>query len=491
MSPLVLALVLAAAAPSPAQKAKELAGRKAWDELYLAFSAGDANTVPKEQRAAVSGALTRGCEALLSEDAVMAAALGERATVFDESAPALHCSAYAARRTEQRAAAEAALRKGLERFPKDGAFPLELGKLLLEEQDSAGAVAALERVPPRAKEAAEARKLLQQARQSAQEESAARTEASRIERQLAGATRLPAQAPPPISGPQPSPGDDEDSVASLTGGGRGSARMVKAPTVGSESRVDATGRRVRANRRFVIKYYNNDRDFQQRADYEGKVVEILDEAYFFTRGQLGLARETPVLVVLYSKAEFAQAFGEYLAQVVAGRYASSAIRINDAIKLTKETKATLVHEYIHATVADMCGGEDMDMATLPLWVNEGIAKYLEWVYLGRDGPDPALKQEMLGLGAQNALFPLRFMVDMAPARTSAPDIAYAVSAVAVREMIRREGIHRLLTFMKEICLGNHEHKMESRKSIDQALRTHYGMTMEELDDAVVSSLKSR
>ncbi|MFY0580528.1 tetratricopeptide repeat protein [Cystobacter fuscus] len=59
--------------------------------------------------------------------------------------------------TDQRGAAEEALRQGLEHFPKQGYFGLELGRLLLEDKDPEGALAVLRRVPSRAPEAPQAR----------------------------------------------------------------------------------------------------------------------------------------------------------------------------------------------------------------------------------------------------------------------------------------------------------------------------------------------
>ncbi|MCP3101157.1 hypothetical protein LZ198_19970 [Myxococcus sp. K15C18031901] len=488
MRAFVLALVLAASAPTPAQKAKELSSKKAWDELYLAFSSGDANTVPKEQRAAVSGALATGCEALLAEDMVMASALGERAVVFEETAPALHCVATAARRTDQRAAAEAALRKGLQRFPKDGSFPLELGKLLLEEQDSVGAVAALEQVPPRSKEGAEAKKLLQQARQSKQQESDARSEAARIERQLGGATRLPTEAPPPVPLSGSTPRYEQEPVTELTVGNRNAGgKMVKAPTVGFESSVDSAGKRVRANRRFVIKYNNNSRDFRQRANYEGRVVEVLEEAYYFARDTLGQARENPVEVVLYSADEFRDELGAGAAAMAAGLYSANAIRINNAVELTKEAKATLVHEYIHAVVDDFCGGGNRDNDTIPLWLNEGLAEYLEWKYLKQEGPTRNLWAHMRQAQVEQDVPSLHFLVNNAPITSSNPMVGYGVSALAVRELVRREGYRRILRLIEDLC-ENRGTGMNRGKYFEKALRTHYGLTMDELDKELAKQI---
>ncbi|NVJ27742.1 MULTISPECIES: peptidase MA family metallohydrolase [Myxococcus] len=478
MRSLFVALLLAASPQTPAQKAKELSGQKSWEELYLAFSSGDAKAVPEEQRATVSGALVKGCQALMKDDSVMAYSMGERAVLYEESAPALRCLASAAQKTEQRAAAESALVKGVTRFPKDGSFPLELGKLLLEEQDFVGAQAALEKVPPRAKESAEAKKLLQTARQHTLQEDAARSEATRISRRLGNASAQPGQTRPASA-----MGGDEAAVVSLE---TRPGMSVRAPKVGFESGVSANGMRVRSNSRFVISYFNNDRDFGQRADYEGHIVEILTEAYHFTRGVLGEARESAVSVKLYSAQEFGSVFGGRAARMVAGRYSDNGIAINNAMELTKQTKATLVHEYVHATVADICGGGDGDMVFLPIWFNEGLAMFVEWKYLDVPGPDMEMVDQMRTVLADpsfGGLISVRQMMDVAPMNTPNAPMAYAISGLAVQELMRREGAHRLLTLTRDVC--------KRKVRFEAALKTHYGMTLEELDSEVEKVVRKR
>ena len=92
--------------------------------------------------------------------------------------------------------------------------------------------------------------------------------------------------------------------------------------------------RTRTHGGFDIRYFNNERDFGQRADYEGRIAEALDDASGFTRRILGFARERPVEVILYTRDEFRAHMGERAARSVAGLYSMDAIRINDAAELT-------------------------------------------------------------------------------------------------------------------------------------------------------------
>ncbi|RKH34824.1 peptidase MA family metallohydrolase [Corallococcus sicarius] len=449
-----IAILLLAAAPPP-QKAKELAAQKQWEELYLAFAAADPSAYPEAQRPLVAGPLLKGCEALLAEDAVMAYSLGERAVAFQETAGALRCLAKSALKTDQRASAEEALKKGLENFPKDGAFGLELGRLQLQDEDSTAALATLERVPAKSKESKEARQLIQRARAKASAEGVARREAERIEQRINGE------------------GDTRTAKGSEVGGD------IRPASLSYESGVGKDGMRVRANRRFSIRYFNSERDFGQRAEYEGKVVSALDEAYDFTQRTLGQARERQLDVVLYTRDEFRTHLGPTYAARVAGLYHDNAIRMNDAAELTQMTKATLVHEYVHAALDEICkGGGD----ALPRWFNEGLAEYIEWRYLGLDGPPRHLKDMMRGAAKQDRLPKLSDMDSRAPISMASPEVAYGTSAMAVRELVRLGGADKLLSFVQSV---------DRTTPFEKALQAAYEKDFAGLDQAVRTALSGR
>ena len=246
-----------------------------------------------------------------------------------------------------------------------------------------------------------------------------------------------------------------------------------------ESGMGADGMRTRSNGRFVIKYFNNQRDFGQRADYEGRIVSALDEAHGFTHRVLGEARTAPVDVVLYTREEFRTHHGERAARAIAGLYSDNAIRINDAAELTRQTKATLVHEYVHAAVDEFCGSRHHN---LPTWLNEGLAEFVEWRYLGGDGPPAALAAEMRGAIKDGQLPSLTQMAQGSLIGMGDPQMAYATSAVAVRELVRQGGTGKLLTLIRAVGGGT---------SFEEALQTHYGKTVSKLEDEVKSALSRR
>ena len=455
MGPLLLAVLLAASPPSPAQ-ARKLATQKAWDELYLAWSTVEARGYEPADRRAVAAALLQGCEALASSDAVMAYSLVERAVLFDATAPGLRCLVRTALATQQRGAAEQALRQGVERFPQEGHFGLELGRLLLEDKDAPGALEVLQRVSPRAPEAAQARALMLRARSASAQESQARAEARAqardVERRFSG--EEPAEDAAPAS---------DTSGLSYTSG------------------VGEDGMRTRANSRFVVRYFNNARDFGQRAEYEGRIVSALDEAHLHTRQVLGEARGSPVDVVLYTREEFRTHQGATLARLAAGLYAAGAIRINDAAELTPQTKATLVHEYVHAVVDDLVRSPEGGQS-VPIWLNEGLAEYVEWRYLGSDAPPSALASRLRGAARAGELPSLSQLAGQALLQHSDPALAYGLSALAVRELLSQGGPGKLLALVREVGRG---------APFEEALRRRYGQGIPELDQAVKAALSHR
>jgi len=449
-----LVAVLIAAAPASANEAKVLAKAKNWDELYLAFSAADPSKFPAEERRAIGQALNKGCEALQKKDAVMAYSLGDKAVAFEPAADALLCLAHAGRATQQRGAAEQALRQGLSQHPeRASAFALLLGQQLLEDRDPAGALAFLSQVPKRTKEYGPAQALLKKARAQRAEEQDARQQAKALERRIA----------------RGEPTGDVEPARATSRGAAGSSGAESA-SLTYASGEGPGGMRTRANGRFVLKYFNNDRDFGQRAEYEGQIAQAMDDAYETSQRILGEARGAPVDVVLYSREEFAAHFSARTAQRVAGFYFGDSIRVNDAAELSRENRATLVHEYIHAVVDDLTGGQS---GRLPHWLNEGLAEYVEWRYLGSDGPRQGVAVALKGAARSGRLPQLADMDRGAPINSADPALAYGFSAVAVRLLLADGGAPKLLGLIREVGSG---------KDFEQAMHERYGRSVGELQE---------
>jgi len=455
-----LLLALALTAAPTVQQARAWAAEKAWEELYLGFSSVKPETVSAADRPALSGLLLDGSRTLAGTDGVMAWSLAELAEKFHSTPAVMLQLARTARATEQASAAEAALRRGLKKFPGDGDLAVELGQQLLEERDLKGAASVLEQVPPKSPRAAEAKALLGKARAGLKEEKAALQEADAIER------RILSGAPEPPSTP-----------GSTAGGGRVEPGTSDEGSLTYESAEGPAGMRVRQNSRFRFRYFSQGRDFGQRAEYEGRIQAAMNEAWEATQRILGTVRKAPLDVVLYTREEFTIHHGEGMARSVAGLYSSGSIRMNDSAEMTREVKATLTHEYVHAVTDELA-----DNARLPHWFSEGIAEFVEWRSLGGDGPPIGVAARMKGAAAGGTLPTLASMEHQGPIGASDPAAAYGFCALSVRELAKRGGFPGLLQLRAD---------GEGGAAFSEVLERRYGRTAETLDAEVRKQAQGR
>ncbi len=441
---MVGALVAAwlAAAPTAAQAAA-FAQQKQWEELYLAFAAASPDGWKAADRAKVGKALAAGCLALQGEDPVMGYSLGEKAVAFAPSAEGLFCTGLSAKRSDQRQAAEDSFRAGLSRFPKDGRFALELGRLYLEDGQPGEAAALLARVPPKSAQGTEAKVLL---------------------------ARVAKEASQPVGGAEP-------KVVLVERPARGGLELGSSASF--ESAEDGEGRRMRQNQYFRFRYFNAKRDFGERAEYEGRVQAALEQARATARRLLGVARERPVEVIFYSRDEFRLHHGAQAAQAIAGFYSQDAIRMNDSAEINERNQATLVHEYVHAVMDELVS---FDHAALPTWMHEGTAEYLEWRSLGNDGPPRQAAVSLQQLALQDQLPRLAGMSQGPLIGQRNPALAYAVAAVGVKVLLERRSMGELVELMRD-CGGG--------APFAQALERRFGLTVEKLDEEIAASLKAR
>lgn len=466
---LSLALALVISAPPPVGKATELAKAQNWEELYLAYAAAPASGYSAGDKKKLSAALAKGCEALASSDAVMAFGLGEKAAELDASADALWCVGRLGPKVEQNTAAEAALKKGLAAFPKDGRFGLALGKQLLAENDTQGALAALEKVPKKSPEAAEAEALKKRAKALAKDDASARAEAERdaraVEQGAGGGKGRPA---------------GRETIDAL-GGGRAPPGAPPSTGLGSsyESSTDGEGRRIRANQHFRFRYFNGQRDFGQRAEYEGRVQAALESAREASRRILGDSRQSATDVILYSKEEFRMHHGSAMAQAIAGFYSENAIRMNDSAEINPHNQATLVHEYTHAVIDEAASFKTHQV---PIWMNEGLAEWVEWRYQGHDGPSVGQAAQLRAAAKQGGLPRLASLERQALVNTGDPGMAYATSACAIRLLVKIKSEAAVLTMIRDIGKGT---------PWPRALSDHFGLTPERLQEQLDDDLKRR
>jgi hypothetical protein len=234
---------------------------------------------------------------------------------------------------------------------------------------------------------------------------------------------------------------------------------------------------VRQNQYFRFYYFNQKRDFGQRAEYEGRVQGALDDARVSAQRLLGVAREKPLDVILYSREEFRLHHGPQAAQAIAGFYSEDAIRMNDSAEINDRNRATLVHEYVHA-VMDEVGS--FNQRSLPVWMHEGLAEYIEWRSEGAEGPPKHYATALQQLALQGQLPHLEEMNNGPLVATRNPGLAYALAAVAVRLLVEKRSMPEVIELIRDCGKGT---------PFEQALERRFGTSLARLDEELTSSLK--
>jgi hypothetical protein len=259
-----------------------------------------------------------------------------------------------------------------------------------------------------------------------------------------------------------------------------SAHTVALPVdVGSQSGTGPGDLRTRDSRYFHFKYFNNSRDFGQRAEFEGQVASALEAARVNSAAQLGVFRETPVDVILYTREEYAFHFGEAYARTILGTYQNNSIRINGGIEVTPAHQATIAHEYIHAVVAELSGFHE---DRVPTWMNEGVAEYVDWRFQGRDHAEFGYAKKLAVMAHQHSLPSLAGLAHGALVGRADPATLYCYSAEAAGLLVRQAGANAYVRALRALGEG---------EPVDKVFPSEFGMTLEALEQRLSSELESR
>ncbi len=369
---LLLAPVTAAAtgAPLPLTDARSLLEAKEYDEIFIAFSSLDAGEHPDGDAAIASVVMDAAQASRQADDlhlAIGLAGIARRLNREDSNATLLF--AKLAIKLEMRGAAAQALDEGLLQAPTDGELLFQRAHLAEMERELQKAADLYGRVPkahPRHGDARDGASRMKEAssQQDAVLEQVAEVESAFLEQQEAAGRRMAQERR------RPTPRQDDSA---------GRATSIPAPVPIPSQRATSpnsapAGMEATGSRNFRIVYHRGDRDFAQRADFEVRVLSMLEDARQRVGNLFNHYPEEPVEVVLYTAEEFALHFGGQLGQNVLGFYAGK-IRINRAENPHDPMfRRTVVHEYVHALVDQMAAG---NVRGVPLWLNEGLAVWTE------------------------------------------------------------------------------------------------------------------
>jgi tetratricopeptide (TPR) repeat protein len=445
----------AKAKPS-AQAAQALARDKAWDDLFLQFSAGDPKAFPAADRATIADALLAGATDLAGSDGVMAVSLVERSIAFKEQGASLRLAGKLNQQLEQSGQAARFFERALDLDPKDAEARLLRAELAVKEGEGALALKALETLPAayepaRAGKAREGARALEASRKANQD---AVSQLQKDRAALKAADKGPkkpsavAVAEEPVAQPMGNPEQSRETVG--------------------------MGLKQRALQHFTFAYGTNGRDEFQKDAYEDQAMAVLEEAYEFVGATLSANRSKPVDVVLYTKKEYDFHFGGSELSRAAGFF-SGKIRINGAEKFTPEVKATVVHEYLHAVVDELTGGK-----RVPQWVNEGLATWVENEYRAShhmQNADAAWWGRLKLMATKGQLPPLD-QLDVGFLGLSNPRLGYATAGQGVKLLVEARGVENFVSMLRDTGSG----------PFSDLLKSRYTTTTTDLDYEIKSSL---
>ncbi len=169
-----------------------------------------------------------------------------------------------------------------------------------------------------------------------------------------------------------------------------------------------------------------------------RIVDVLEQAYWDIGRTLSTYPTNPVTVVLYTREQFRDTtrVSSWAVGMYDGRIK---LPVGGTLPTADELRRVLEHEYVHAVVAGL------GASNAPTWVNEGLATALEhgglaWAehLLASDArriPLTRLSSSFNGLTAEQA------------------NIAYALSAVAVKRMIDLRGTAAIVLLLQAVGRG--------------------------------------
>jgi hypothetical protein len=189
---------------------------------------------------------------------------------------------------------------------------------------------------------------------------------------------------------------------------------------------------------------------QTSSSLRGQIMSVLESDYEDLVRDLGTPPRDNILVTLYTQTTF---FDVTHAPNWAGAIYDGKLRIpiSGLTSVTPELARVLKHELSHAFITKLSGGR------CPIWLNEGIAQFLEPRNLGSNGHLLAVlfkNQEHIPLNALEGSF-----TQFSGAKAS---IAYAESLAAVSYISDSYGLSDVQRILDRLSQGN---------STEAALRT--------------------
>jgi hypothetical protein len=180
----------------------------------------------------------------------------------------------------------------------------------------------------------------------------------------------------------------------------------------------------------------------KRGGFDVLLNKTLNEAMTAVTRVVGVPLKAPIEAKVYAARSYERAFGAASAGRWWAHYSEGKVHINGGLPINAAFKGLLVHELTHAVLDSQHHG-----GAFPVWLNEGLAEYLQREALGRTEIDPVqrvLLKDALRKNEIGALSTLR-----QPLETN----AYLASFAAVSLLMESHGRVNVLELYRSIATG--------------------------------------
>jgi hypothetical protein len=178
-----------------------------------------------------------------------------------------------------------------------------------------------------------------------------------------------------------------------------------------------------------------------REAYERSLREVVREAQARVAVELGLPLRRPPAVKVHSRAGFEREFGRDAGHVEAARFVGDVVHVNGGARIDDRFAGVVVHEMTHAAL-DARG----TAASLPRWLDEGLAERSSWRRRGMDDLAPNQIAELRQAGERRVLTPL-------PAAGPLSPLGYLQSYAAVLFLEGRFGREKVMALVRPTLAG--------------------------------------
>ena len=199
-----------------------------------------------------------------------------------------------------------------------------------------------------------------------------------------------------------------------------------------------------------------------RDAYERQLREIVGDAKARATADLGMEIRRPLTVKVHSRAGFEREFGKDAAHVDAARFVGEVIHVNGGTRLDDRFAGLVVHEMAHAVLDDRGTA-----ASLPRWLDEGLAERLSWKRRGMDGLAPSQVAELKQAAGTQVLTPL-------PATRDLSRFGYLQAFAAVLFLETKFGHDKVLALVHATLGG---------EPFDRAMQRELGWSTVDLEKA--------